>query len=431
MRLRQAIAFKYGEKMKLQSVYKGVFLYTLLLLSLNLYARARLDAKKNTPFDPKTAYDNIELFTRTVELVRHNYVDQSKTDYQELMHNALRGMLNSLDRHSQFMVPDVYEDMKDETQGHFGGLGVVISIRDDILTVVSPMEDSPAFHAGIMANDKIVEIDGLSTKGMSIQDAVKHLKGEVDTKVHLKIIRAERKLVDVDVVRAVISLRSVKGTRILGDGIGYVRLTKFAEPTARNLEKALNELCVANMRALILDLRDNPGGLLRSAVDVGDLFLQKKALIVYTQGREKESKNSRYSKRNPRLSPDIPVVVLVNAGSASAAEIVAGALQDHKRAVLIGVKTFGKGSVQTIFPVKDGSALRLTTAKYYTPSERVIHEHGIEPDIEVPISPVDWMRIRTRQASADVSGLDDDIVDEQLNEAVHVLEGVMFYQKES
>lgn len=410
----------------------GLWCIFVLLLLLNIYVGAFLYAQTRVAeTDSSSSYANLELFTRTLELVRNNYVDKEEISYGDLIKSALKGMLSSLDRHTEFMEPEVYDHMQDETRGSFGGLGIVISIRDGVLTVVSTMENTPAFRAGIRAEDRIVAIDGKPTADMDIQEAVENLKGEVDTRVELKIRRGENEVFTREIVRNEIEVDSVKETEILNDSIAYIRLSNFAQTTFKEMREALAELRGKGMEALILDMRNNPGGLLDSAVDVADLFLNANDLIVYTKGRG-ERRDTYRAKTESVLNESIPIAILVNAGSASGAEIVAGALQDHERAILIGEKTFGKGSVQAVFPVKDGSAVRLTIAKYYTPSERVIHQRGIEPDIVVPVPPSEWTRIRMRQISADNGNGKEtednaEIEDEQLARAVAVLEGIMLY----
>ena len=408
-----------------------------LLLAGNLMVGAKLYSQESPDTERDNAYETISLFTKVVEQIREHYVDQDKTKYKDLIYGALNGMLQSLDPHSQFMDPEMYSDMKDDTTGHFGGLGIVISIKDAVLTIVAPMEDTPGFKAGLMSGDKFIEIDGKSTEGLSLQEAVKKLRGDPGTKVTIKILRPKnRDIKDVELVRAVINVPSVKDARILEDGIGYVRIVQFNEPTANALQESLDKLSGEGMQALILDLRNNPGGLLTSAVEVSQKFLRRGDLIVFTLGRNEKQQQVFRAKGRYRFG-DLPMVVLVNGGSASASEIVAGALQDHKRAMLIGEKTFGKGSVQSVLPLDDGAAIRLTTAKYYTPSKRVIHEKGIEPDIVVPMNPDDWRKLlikRSRPENAEPEEGEEDVsgvVDIQLERAVDVLKGIMIFEAQN
>jgi len=326
-------------------------------------------------------YKEVELFSDSISVIRSDYVDEIKA--KDLIYGALKGMLSSLDSHSQFMDPDTYNEIKVETTGKFGGLGIEITIRDGLLTIITPIDGTPASSVGLKANDKIVKIDGELTRDITLVEAVKKLRGDPDTKVTLTILREkEDRIFEVTITRDIIEIESIKKAIMLEEGIGYIKLSEFQENTPRDLDAALRKLTDENMNGFILDLRNNPGGLLNVSVDVAGRFLPKGTLVVSTKGRRRNQSAElkvRYSK--PHL--DVPIVVLVNGGSASASEIVAGAIQDHKRGVLLGVKTFGKGSVQTVIPLKDGSALRLTTAKYFTPSGRSIRGEGITPDVVV------------------------------------------------
>ncbi|GFE58746.1 S41 family peptidase [Geobacter sp. AOG1] len=328
-------------------------------------------------------YESIELFTDVLAIVKKSYVEE--VDTKKLIYGAINGMLTSLDPHSSFMPPEMYKEMKIETKGSFGGLGIEITIKDGLLTVISPIEDTPAFKAGIKAGDQILKIDDKFTKDMTIMDAVKRMRGPKGTKVVLTIFREGLdKPKEFPLVRDVIQVKSVK-YKTLDDGFGYVRVAQFQEKTDEDLSKALSALRQdngGNLRGLVLDLRNDPGGLLDQAVRVSEHFIDEGQLIVYTEGREKESK-MRFNSRKGDKESSYPIVVLINSGSASASEIVAGALQDHKRAVIMGTQSFGKGSVQTIIPLSDNSGLRLTTARYYTPSGRSIQAKGITPDITV------------------------------------------------
>ncbi len=327
-------------------------------------------------------YESIELFTDVMAIVKKSYVEE--VDTKKLIYGAINGMLASLDPHSSFMPPDTYKEMKIDTRGSFGGLGIEITIKDGILTVISPIEDTPAYKAGIKAGDQIFKIDDKFTKDLNINDAVKRMRGPKGSTVVLTIMRDTfEKPKEFTLVRDIIQIRSVR-SRMLDSGYGYVRIAQFQEKTDEDLSKALHALQEENKKTLsglILDLRNDPGGLLDQAVKVADHFVQD-GLIVYTEGREKDSK-MQFSARKGNKEPNYPIVVLINGGSASASEIVAGALQDHKRAVIMGTQSFGKGSVQTIIPLSDDSGLRLTTARYYTPNGRSIQAKGITPDIVV------------------------------------------------
>jgi len=422
-----------------ESSYRWVILAGLL--AANLMLGARLYSQEAPAADRAQAYEKIALFTKAMEQIRLHYVDQDKITYKDLVYGAMRGLLASLDPHSQFLDPEMYSDMKDDTAGQFGGLGIVISLKDGVLTIVAPMEDTPGFRAGLLSGDKIIEINGQSTEGLALPEAVKQLRGEPGTKVRIKILRPKnQEIKEMELVREEINVPSVKDAKILEDGIGYIRIVQFNDPTAHDLQAALDRLEGLGLKGLILDLRNNPGGLLTSAIDVSQKFLRRGDMIVYTQGRNERQKQTYRAKgRQHHLA--FPMVILVNGGSASASEIVAGALQDHQRAILVGEKTFGKGSVQSVLPLDDGSAIRLTTAKYYTPSRRVIHEKGIEPDIVVPMPPEDWRKLLIRRSRAEHAAPEDlvddegqpldDVVDIQLERAVDVLKGVLRFTQDS
>jgi len=365
-------------------------------------------------------------------------LDKEKVGYKELTYGALRGMLGSLDPHSQFMEPEGYKDMKEDTEGKFGGVGIQIAMsKEGFVTVVTPIENTPSARAGILPGDRIIKIEGKPTDKMALPEVVRQLRGDPGTKVTFTIFRAKAKnpgerIKDYTVERAIIPVESVKDAKILQDGIGYVRIVQFNEPTAEEFEKALVKLEGQGMDALILDLRNNPGGLLESARKVASKFIAGGELIVSTEGRDPANKIVYRADRGKKRS--LPVVLLVNNGSASGSEIVAGALQDLKRAVLVGETTFGKGSVQSVLPLPDGSAMRLTTAKYYTPSHKVIHERGVAPDIIVPVSAEDEVNLMAQRARA---GLPEDpdtkiekIADVQLDRAVDVLKGVKLFARQ-
>ena len=331
---------------------------------------------------PQETYDELETFTNILSIVQKNYVDQ--VDTKQLLEGAVNGMLASLDPHSAYLTPELYKELQVDTKGSFGGLGIEITNRGGVLTVVSPIEDTPAAKAGIRPGDQIIKIDGEFTKDLSLADAVKKMRGPRGSKVVVSVKReGVPQLLDFTLTRENIQIQSVK-YKDLGDGYGYIRITQFQEKTGTALEDAINALSGGSddkIRGMILDLRNDPGGLLSQAVKVSDTFLDS-GLIVYTDGRL-DSQKQKYFAHKPGSHMDFPMVVLVNGGTASAAEIVAGALQDHKRALVLGTQTFGKGSVQTILPLDDQSALRLTTALYYTPSGRSIQATGIVPDISM------------------------------------------------
>jgi len=371
--------------MKRRVIYGAV----ALALCANFLVGARMYLRAG---EKDSVYPNLELFNYVMERVRRDYVDGEKLSYQELVYGALKGMIGTLDPHSEFMDPEKYRELQNDTQGAFGGLGITVVPKDNFPTVVVPMTNTPASRAGILSGDRIVKIDGKSTDKMPIDDAVKILRGEPGTDVKLTIFRpSSNQFKDFKLTRAVINMDMVtdlhgrKDFKLGENHIGYVCLLSFGEKTSDDLDLALRKLKKQGMQGLILDLRWNPGGLLDQAVDVCSKFLPKGQLVVTTEGRNRAQDSKRDAMGHDELN-GMPVVVLINQGSASASEIVAGCLQDLKRAVVLGEKSFGKGSVQSILPLQDGSALRLTTAKYYTPSHKVIHEEGITPDIVVPSS---------------------------------------------
>jgi carboxyl-terminal processing protease len=426
---------------------KRRLIYGLLatVLTVNLLIGARIYMASAQAAEKDAAYPSLELFSYVMEKVRKDYVDGQKLTYQDLVYAALKGMISTLDPHSEFMEPEKYKELQNDTQGAFGGLGIVIAMKDNYITVIAPMEDSPGFRAGILSGDRIVKIDGKSTEKLSLPDAVKYLRGEPGTDVQITVLRpSSNSMKDYKLTRAVINIDMVKDINgkkefPLGDNkIGYVRLVQFGEKTSADLEAALKKLNKQGMQALILDLRWNPGGLLEQAVDVCEKFLPKGELVVTTEGRNPSQNSVRRAMGRGDELHNMPMVVLVNLGSASASEIVAGCLQDLKRAIVLGEKTFGKGSVQSIIPLAplpDGvSALRLTTAKYYTPSHKVIHEEGITPDIVVPMSEEQEREAQLKLTPGGVESLEDvdraklaTARDPQLERAMDLLKGITLF----
>jgi len=331
-------------------------------------------------------YETLKIFTEVLSVVERNYVEEVNT--KDLIYNAIKGMITALDPHSAFMTPEAYKEMQVDTKGEFGGLGIQIGMKDEVLTIIAPIEDTPAWAAGLKAGDKILKINGELTKDMSIQDAVTKMRGPKGTQVTLSILREGwKELRDFTITRDIIKIKSVK-SKVLEGNIGYVKVTQFQQNTASDLDKALGNLKKEGMAAIILDLRNNPGGLLNSAVDVSSKFLPEGSLVVYTKGRDGDRTEYRTG-GGVAVGAEVPMVVLVNPGSASASEIVAGALKDWKRAVVLGEQTFGKGSVQSVVPLSDGSGLRITTARYYTPNGTSIQSTGIVPDITVKLAPAE------------------------------------------
>jgi carboxyl-terminal processing protease len=349
---------------------------------------SRASATDNTITDD--SYESLRPLIQSLSLIRNNYVDEAKTKQKELVYGAIKGMVSTLDPYSQFMDPQSFKDMKQDTQGSFGGLGIEIAVKDNQLTIVTPIDGTPAQRAGVQPGDQIMRIDSKSTEGISIMDAVHKMRGVPGTKcvITLKRVGIEDWF-DVSIIRAVIKIRSVRFNMLDGQ-IGYIRITEFMEQTGDDFEKALKTLEGQNMKGLILDLRNNPGGLLNMAAQIAEYFVPQGKLLVYTEGRN-QGQNMKFISTARRSYDNGPLAVLVNQGSASASEIVAGAIQDWNLGVIVGEKTFGKGSVQTIIPLGDGSALRITTARYLTPKGQIIHGNGIKPDLLVePFRPNEY-----------------------------------------
>lgn len=399
------------------------------------------------------SYKQIERFTRVLFKVRNDYVDGDKTNYKELIDGALHGLMETLDPHSEYMEPVKFDNLREDTEGQYSGVGLQVQPRDGALQVIAPMEDTPAFEAGLLSGDRIIKIDGKSTEKMTQGDAVTALRGAAGTKVTVQVTRsgfAEPK--DFTLTRAEIRVYSVKDLenrrefKLGPDKIGYVRLTQFAERTADELEEALKILDSQGMEGLVMDLRGNPGGLVDQAVAVAEKFLDAGQLILTTEGRNPAADSRRVASGRNRVRKG-NLVLLLNGGSASAAEIVGGCLQDLKRAVVVGEQSFGKGSVQSVLPLPDGAALRLTTAKYYTPSHKVIHEKGITPDIVVPMTDDEEMAVQLRRLPGGGKNLDDvlarfdegrrgglrelvnDRRDSQLERATDLLKGLNLFGK--
>jgi carboxyl-terminal processing protease len=387
-------------------------------------------------------YVQISIFAKALELIRQDYVDENKTSYHDLINAAMKGMLSSLDPHSQFMDPEDFRDMQDDTRSRFNGLGIEVSMKNGLPTVITAMEDTPAAKAGILSGDQILRINGISTERMDLQDAINVLRGPAGAKITLTLLRPSTKEIkEYALQRAEIKIQSVKGAKLLDPDltgpfkIGYVRLVQFNEPTADELSKALDELEKQGMQALILDLRNNPGGLLNSAVDVCAQFLPPNTKVVSTQGRVASQQHDYSTSGVKKDRPNFPMVVLINEGSASGAEIVAGALKDLRRAVLVGETTFGKGSVQNVMQLPDGSAVRFTTAKYYTPSKQVIQGNGVTPNIPVAMTAEQERALFALRNAGDMKPEDQKGIikakDPQMLRAIDALKGVMIYAQEN
>ncbi len=351
-----------------------VFLYTFSVVS-PVYAQTAAEKEK-----VETFFKDLESFTKVFSHIKQLYVDE--TTNKELFNHAIKGMVTGLDPHSNYLEPKEQKDLLESATGKFGGLGIVIGMKDDVIQVISPIDDTPAYKAGIQAGDLIVKIGDKPVRDMSLEDGVKLMRGEPGSDIQVTIVRKNQKPFVVNITREIITITSVKGY-LLEKDIGYIRVSSFQNPTAKLLKDTLNRLVKENDRyleSLVLDLRNNPGGVLDSAVDIANLFIDKKGLVVYTEGRIPSS-NLKFKTKPGDIMLGSPIVVLINEGSASASEIVAGALQDHKRAIVMGSTSFGKGSVQTIIDLEKGYGLKVTTARYYTPEGRSIQAKGIEPDI--------------------------------------------------
>ena len=402
------------------------YLLFLTLLLACVSAKGENTKKSENEDSP---YEQLEILTRAMQLIRQDYVNDSKTSYKELTYSALHGMLESLDPHSQFMEPKDFKSMQEDTKSEFAGLGVTLTEKSGILTILHPMEDTPGFEAGLLPGDQILKINGESTEKLNINSAIEKLRGKVGERVTLTINRPSTSQVkDFEIIRAIIKVPSVKDAQILplqGKArIGYVRITQFNEPTATELANALNTLEKDGMEALVLDLRYNPGGLLGSAVDVCGEFLEPNTLIVFTEGR---TPSREYRTATTSTSQrEYPIVVLTNYASASGSEIVAGALKDLGRALLVGETTFGKGSVQSVVSLPDGSAARLTTAKYFTPSRKLIHEHGVSPHIRATLThEQETALLRSRRKGEESSTPPRPPADPQLDRAVDALQATI------
>lgn len=374
-------------------------------------------------------------YRKVLDLVAQNYVYAKDAGYDRLTRAALEGMLKSLDPHSEFLRADAYRELREEMDGKFGGIGVQVEQRDNKVIVIAPIADTPGERAGIQRGDEIVKVDGQTIEKLGMDRVVDHLRGRPGTKVSVSVFRPSKKVtIDLTITREVIRVESVRDAHMLGDGIGYIQLVQFTERSGAEFRQALKQLQAEGAKALVLDLRNNPGGLLDAAVDVAEPFFRPGELIVYTQGRTADSRQElRAGSTAGALR--LPVAVLVNEGTASAAEVVTGALKDTARAVVVGERTFGKGLVQTVFQLQNGEALRLTTALYYTPGGVSIQEKGIEPQIPVPVSLEDEEKLRLQRLRSDLTDPKEfaarfgfaPIADQPLQTAIDVLKGTELY----
>ncbi len=401
------------------SLVAGILLIFIAGLSFGL----------NTKTDTEKLKKDLELlgiYTEVFKIVKEIYVEP--VDSKKLIYGSLRGMMNSLDPYSAFFTPDEYKDFTTETHGEFGGLGIEITMENHKLIIVAPIEDTPAWRAGLKPGDIIIEINGEPTDKMTLLQAVKKMRGKPGTKITLTIWRkGVEKPFKVTITRAIIKIRSVKTKELENGKIGYIRLTQFQENSAEDFKKAL--LKFKDKEGIIIDLRNNPGGLLSTAVRIADMILKKGDMIVYTRGRTPRSNEEFYSRTDPVIPLDMPIVILVNKGSASASEILTGALKDNNRAIAVGDKTFGKASVQTLIPLPDGSGIKVTTAHYYTPSGKLIMNKGITPDIVVHVTEKEEMERLKAEREAKIHGKKVKIKDPQLDAAINAIKILNFAKK--
>ena len=434
----------------MKRLYKIALIATSFLMITSLaiggYEKEAKD-KDKLKTSKSDLYGQLEIFADAISLIRTDYVDE--VDSKNLIYGAMRGMLANLDDYSQFMDPEEFEEMKSETKGEFGGVGTEISLKDGILTVITPLSGTPAEAAGVKPGDKIVKIGGKITRNITLSEAVKEMRGKPGTTVTLTLWREkDQKIIGISIKRAIVKIKSIKYAEFVDGKIGYIKLAEFQDNTARDLEEALKKLESQGMDSLILDLRYNPGGVLDGAVDVSEKFLPKDKPIVSIRSRTSEQ-NAEFKSSGKFTHPNYPLIILVNDGSASASEIVSGAIQDNKRGLILGTKTYGKASVQTVIPLKDGSALRLTTASYLTPSGKLIKGQGIAPDVVVELSegkgesaeePEDIFEKVTEKKSEKKDEKNPEIKtpadkeklqrDNQLNAAINLVKAIKTYGKE-
>ena len=401
------------------------FFIALVFFALGLFIFVSIGLCGREKNKKDDLYRRVSLFSDALSVIQSDYVEE--TNPKDLIYGALKGMLASLDMHSQFMDEETYNELKVETKGKFGGLGIEITIKEGMLTVITPIEDTPAWRAGIKPLDRIVKINNEITRDMTLTEAVKRMRGKPGEAVNLTILReSDKKMMEFKIVRGVIQIRDIKESRILENGIAYIKLVQFREDTLKNLNLALNSLSKEKPKALILDLRNNPGGLLDMSVEITGKFIPKGKLIVYTRGRKEEQSYEYFSSaKQPILN--LPMAVLINEGSASGSEILAAALQYYKRAIIIGGKSFGKGSVQVVIPLGNGTALKLTTSKYFTPDGKEISGKGVIPDIVVED---DKSSLSQEQSEEDAKEGFNYQKDKYIMRAVDLLNALNFYQKE-
>ncbi|MDP8253459.1 MAG: S41 family peptidase [Candidatus Kaelpia aquatica] len=399
-----------------------------------------VDINKPSKSNDQDLYSNLEVFSDVIALIQQEYVEEETP--KDIIYGALQGMLGALDPYSQFLEPDLYQELRVETEGEFGGIGIVIAIKTGVLTIISPLEGTPGYEAGLQAGDRIVKIGDESTKGITLMEAVKKLRGKPKTEVAITVLReSEQRLIGFKIIRDIVKIESVKEVRVINDDIGYIKILEFQENTLPDFKKALKSFKDKKIEGLIVDLRNNPGGLLDIAVAITSEFLPKGDLVVYTQGRNAKQDMRFHSGGGSFIKA--PLIVLINKGSASGSEILAGAIKDNNRGLIIGQTSFGKASVQTIIPLKDNSAVRLTTAHYYTPSGNLIHEKGVEPDVKIDKKRIKAL-LEDASSELDTETMFEDIeegkeeisleekedkLDFELEQAINIMKGLVKYNK--
>ncbi len=413
---------------------RNLFFFVLFLVLANIiFGAYQLSQRRTTSFSGEY-YSSLSHFGQVLRIIHENYVDEDAVDYDTLINSALEGMLSSLDPHSQYLSREKFTALQEETQQQYGGIGIQIENRDGRVTVVSPIANTPGEAAGILPGDQIVRVNGENTEGYTSDRMVELLRGAPGESVRLTLYRPKtEELLEMTIVREIIALESVRDVALLDEGIGYIRVTQFGERTGAEFAGAVERLENDGMRGLIIDLRNNPGGLLSASVDVAGVFFDRGEMVVYTQGRDRESRREIRSRTAAR-EREYPIVVLINSGSASASEIVAGALRDTRRAVIVGETSFGKGSVQSVEPLRNGDALRYTSARYYTPAGVTIHERGVAPDILIDLPIEEEARLLQQRSRPDLTPEEFEerfgfapIEDKQLTAAIDVLKGIFLY----
>ena len=413
------------------------FFCVLILIFLACYVKAQdSDVFQNS----NALFKEVQLFADAITIVNSDYVEP--VEVKTLIYGAIRGMMATLDGYSQFLEPESFQEITEVTKGEFAGIGIEIGMPEGVPTVIAPIEDTPAFAAGLKSGDKIVKIDGMITSEMSMDDVVKNLRGDIGSEVKLIVIReGEDRILDFVIIRAIIKLKSIKEAAMIEEGIGYIKIVEFQKRTGRDFNNEVKSLTKNQMRGLIVDLRNNPGGLLESAIETADVLLDQGVMIVYTEGRNADSRLEVRAEKDSQFD-DIVLAVLVNEGSASASEIFAGAMKDNKRGVIVGVPTFGKGSVQMVIPLEDNSAIRLTTAAYFTPRGESIRDKGIQPDIfvekipciegireEGPPESTVYSKVSPKNGEEIEKDINEIKYDNQLQAAINILKGMHILQE--